>query len=103
MRTYLAAFCIVIILLATPLCGQQEVFNKVTERCPRSVKDPRLINKDVHLVLDATSGKLMLRPVLEPTERSLEIKYADVSKVIFEVTTHGGSGIPLGRILSVAL
>jgi hypothetical protein len=71
-------------------CGEEKVvFNgHVKIRFSKSATDRRLVDKDADFVLDSTAGKLTVRNA----EHGLDVRYDDIQKVVFDVSTRMRSG-----------
>ena len=74
--------------------AQTTEFDKVKVRFNRSEKDRRLVDKDVRLIFDDATRKL----IVESKEKPLEVDYDEIQRVIFERTTHARGGA-LGSIV----
>lgn len=82
--------------------AQQPVFTKVKARFNRSEKDPRLIDKDADLVLNDKTQKLTVKNDLKP----LDIRFEDIQKVTFDMSTHmrgGGMSQLIGGLAGAAM
>ncbi len=75
------------LLLSTFSSADQVTFSKVKTRFSKP-NDRRMVDKDVTLTLDDATQKLIVRGEHQP----LDITYAQVRKVVFEVSSHMRGG-----------
>src|SRR3989304_5996179 len=90
----LAALCLTV---AAPSFAQEITFDKVKIRFQRSDTDRRLVYKDIDLLFNDQSGRMVVRS----NDRPLDVAYGGAHKVIFEVTTHMRGGL-LGAMIGGA-
>jgi hypothetical protein len=89
--------CLFLLTLADRAFTQPVVFGDVKARFSRSATDRRLIDKDADLILDDVARKL----IVKSQEQPLEVRYDDIQKVVFDVSTRmrGGFMGAFGRSL----
>jgi hypothetical protein len=67
--------------------AEQLVFGDVKARFSRSATDRPLVDKEANLTLDDEARTLIVK-----SERPIQVKYDDVLKVVFDVSTHMRGG-----------
>ncbi len=85
---------LVVAFTAAPSAAAPVVFKDVKIRFNRSATDRRLIDKTVDLVFDDAARQIAVKS----SEKPVTIAYADVGKVVFDVTAHMRGGA-LGQML----